>query len=66
MKTDTVVTPRLLSQREAATYLGVSYWTLRDMLFRGELPTVRIRRRVLIDRADLDRYIGQAKNRLGA
>jgi excisionase family DNA binding protein len=55
-----------LSQREAATYLGVSYWTLRDMLFRGELPTVRIRRRVLIDRADLDRYIGQAKNRLGA
>ena len=65
MKTDTV-TPRLLSQREAATYLGVSYWTLRDMLFRGELPTVRIRRRVLIDRVDLDRYIGQAKNRLGA
>lgn len=60
------LTPRLLSQREAATYLGVSYWTLRDMLFRGELPTVRIRRRVLIDRADLDRYLGEAKKRLGA
>jgi excisionase family DNA binding protein len=60
------LTPRLLSQKEAATYLGISYWTLRDLLFRGELPTVRIRRRVLIDRADLERYVGHAKNRLGA
>lgn len=65
MKAETLA-PRLLSQREAAAYLGISYWTLRDLLFRGELPSVRIRRRVLIDRADLDRYIGQVKNRLGA
>jgi excisionase family DNA binding protein len=58
--------PRLLSQREAATYLGISYWMLRDLVFRGELPSVRIRRRVLIDRVDVDRYLGQAKKQLGA
>jgi excisionase family DNA binding protein len=39
---------------------------LRDLVFRGELPSVRIRRRVLIDRVDVDRYVGQAKNRPGA
>jgi len=60
------VRPRLLSQQEAATYLGISYWMLRDLVFRGELPSVRIRRRVLIDRVDVDRYVGQAKNRPGA
>jgi len=58
--------PRLLSQREAATYLGVSYWTLRDLTFRGDLPYLRIKRRILIDRADLDTYIGRAKTRYGA
>jgi excisionase family DNA binding protein len=58
--------PRLLSQQEAAAYLGISYWMLRDLVFRGEVPSVRIRRRVLVDRADLDRYVGQAKNRPGA
>jgi excisionase family DNA binding protein len=60
------VRPRLLSQQEAADYLGISYWMLRDLLFRRELPSVRIRRRVLVDRADMDRYIAEAKNRPGA
>ncbi len=65
MKADTV-TPRLLSQHEAATYLGVSYWTLRDLTYRGDLPYIRIKRRILIDRADLDNYIGRIKTQYGA
>jgi len=53
--------PRLLSQQEAATYLGISYWTLRDLTFRGEVPHVKIGRRILVDRLDLDAYLDRAK-----
>ncbi|MGE0471004.1 MAG: helix-turn-helix domain-containing protein [Nitrospira sp.] len=60
------VVPRLFSQREAATYLGISYWTLRDLTFRGEVPHVKIRRRILVDRLDLDAYLDRMKVRSGA
>lgn len=53
--------PRLLSQKEAAAYLGISYWTLRDLCFQGDFPFVRIGKRILIDRADLDDYIKRSK-----
>lgn len=59
------IAPRLLSQREAATYLGISYWTLRDLTFRGEVPYVKIRRRILVDRLDLDAYLDRMKVRSG-
>ena len=55
------LTPRLLSQQEAASYLGISYWTLRDLTFRGEVPHVKIGRRILVDRLDLDAYLDRAK-----
>ena len=57
--------PRLLSQHEAAAYLGISYWTLRDLTFRGEVPHVKIGRRILVDRLDLDAYLDRAKIRPG-
>jgi excisionase family DNA binding protein len=60
-----VPAPRLLSQQEAAAYLGISYWTLRDLTFRGEVPHVKIGRRILIDRLDLDAYLEQSKTRQG-
>jgi excisionase family DNA binding protein len=59
------VGPRLFSQREAATYLGISYWTLRDLTFRGDVPYVKIRRRILVDRVDLDTYLDRMKVRSG-
>ncbi len=55
--------PRLLSQQEAAAYLGISYWTLRDLTFRGEVPHVKIGRRILVDRLDLDAYLDRVKIR---
>lgn len=57
--------PRLLSQQEAAAYLGISYWTLRDLTFRGEVPHVKIGRRILVDRLDLDTYLDRIKIRQG-
>jgi hypothetical protein len=67
--------PRLLSLRQAAAYLGVSFWSVRDWCLAGylrtvELPALRPRegerpkdtlRRKLIDRVDLDAFIEQQK-----
>jgi len=69
------VAPRLLDMRQAALYLGCSYWTVRDWVQAGlipmvELPALRPRegepprkalRRVLIDRVDLDAFIDARK-----
>ena len=56
-----VVEPRLLSQHEAARYLGISYWTVRDLVFRRDIPFVKIGRRVLVDRLDLNAYLDRSK-----
>lgn len=56
-----IVESRLVSEQEAAHYLGVSYWTVRNLRFRGELPSIKIHRRILIDRQDLDAYIARLK-----
>jgi hypothetical protein len=58
---------RLLDLRAAATYLGLSYWTVRDCVVSGMIPVVKLPcprandgrtiRRTLIDRRDLDHLI---------
>ena len=74
------ITPRLLNMREAAEYLGCSFWTARDYILQGlipvvEMPPLRARegerprktlRRVLVDRADLDAFIEARKRRDGS
>jgi excisionase family DNA binding protein len=52
-------TPRLLDVEAAADYLGVSAWTVRDLVERGTLSRVALPgvRRLLFDRCDLDRLI---------
>ena len=61
MKPSSASEPRLLSQQDAASYLGISYWTVRDLVFRHELPHVKIGRRILVDRIDLDAYLERSK-----
>lgn len=63
--------PRLLDLSGAASYLSVSEWTVRDLEAAGVLPRVRIPllpnggelRKVLFDRADLDRAIESWKEK---
>lgn len=52
-------TARLLSIRAAATELGVSVWTLRDLIASGHLRSVQPPgvRRIWLDRRDIDRAI---------
>ena len=71
------ITPRLLNMRQAASYLGCSFWTVRDYVLQGLIPVVempplrpregerqrRVLRRVLIDRSDLDAFVESRKRR---
>ena len=71
------VKPRLLNMRQAAEYLGCSFWTARDYILQGlipvvDMPPLRARegdrqrktlRRVLVDRTDLDAFIESRKRR---
>lgn len=59
------VRPRLLSVREAACYVGISHWTLRQKAWEGELPEVRLGRRLLFDLRDLDAWIERSKHHRG-
>lgn len=73
------IRPRLLNMRQAAAYLGCSFWTARDYILQGLIPVVdmpplrpregdrarKTLRRVLVDRADLDAFIESRKRRDG-
>ena len=50
---------RLMTVEEAATYLACASGTLRNQMSKGILPFpfVKVGRRVLIDRRDLDSWI---------
>ncbi len=52
---------RLYTVKEAASYLRLSPWTVRGLGWNGEIPEVKIGRRVLYDRQDLDRFIESVK-----
>ncbi len=63
------ITPRLLNLDQSALYVGVSPWTIRDLETNGTLKRVRIPlahggelRKLLFDRADLDRLIDAWKD----
>lgn len=45
-----------LSVDEAAARLGVSEWTVRQAIKRGEIPSRRIGHRVLIPADAIDRF----------
>ena len=55
---------RYLGPEAAAAYLGVSPKTLQRMRVTGEGPRyVKVRRRVIYDRLDLDDWTGKRKRR---
>ncbi len=55
---------RLLTVKETCKYLRISPPTLYRMIDRNELVPVKIGKRTLFDRSDLDRYIDAAKGPL--
>jgi excisionase family DNA binding protein len=47
----------LLSLREAARALGVSFWSVRRLIKLGKLSAVSIGRRVLLEQSTLEAFI---------
>jgi hypothetical protein len=58
---DTVagIEPRCLSREQAARYLGIG----RTLLARIGPPPIRLGRRLVYDRVDLDRWLDETKSR---
>jgi len=54
---------RLYSLPEAAHYLGRSTWSVRRLIWSGELPSVRAAGRVHVDVQDMDEFIERNKER---
>jgi excisionase family DNA binding protein len=50
-------TPRLLTVKEAAAYIGRTEQAVQNLIHRRDIVVVRRGRRVHIDRGDLDRWI---------
>lgn len=60
MTTDT--SSRGLTVQEAAKYLSTTVPAIRQLIYRRELPFVKIGKRHIIDRQDLDRFIEREKH----
>ncbi len=48
-----------LTAKEAADYIGVSYWSLLEECKRGLVPHLRFHRRVLFRKESLDQWLLQ-------
>ncbi len=52
---------RLYSVNEAAEYLGRSVWSVRELIWAGTLPCVKVGRRVHVDIYDLEKFVEKHK-----
>lgn len=51
----------LVAAKPAAEVLGVPYTTIRDLVFKGKLPVVKVGNAWYFDRRDLEQFIEQNK-----
>jgi excisionase family DNA binding protein len=54
---------RLVTIAQAARYLAVSQWLIRDKIRRRELPGIKLGKRINLDIADLDNHILNLKKK---
>lgn len=52
---------RLLTLPEAAQYLGCTIWSVRELIWKGQLPYTRFGKRFQVDRQDLDELVDREK-----
>ena len=57
---------RLLTAPEAAEYLGLAVWTIRQWASQGRIPKVKLGKALRFDVEDLDRMIAKSKIPAGA
>jgi excisionase family DNA binding protein len=64
LDTQSSVRPALLTLRQAADYLAVSYWTVRSWADAGRLRVVRLPgdgRLIRVERVELERLIAASR-----
>lgn len=57
------MSPRLLPLKDAARYIGLTVWGLREAVWRGDIPVVRFPggRKQFIDVRDIEAFIERNK-----
>jgi excisionase family DNA binding protein len=60
-----IVSQRLLTLPEAAHYLGCTLWSVRELIWKGQLPYTRFGKRFQVDRRDLDELVDREKRSEG-
>ena len=55
---------RLYTLKESANYLGRSEWSMRELIWAGRIPIVRVEggRKIFLDIEDLNNFIRQNKS----
>jgi excisionase family DNA binding protein len=52
---------KLLNVRQVAEQLNVSPWTIRSWRTKGQIPFIKLHKRILFDPADIDNFIEMCK-----
>ena len=57
--------PRLLPLKDAAAWLGLTVWAMRERIWAGDIPVVRFPggRKMYVDSRDLEDFIQKNKTR---
>lgn len=57
------MSPRLLTLKDAAEWLGLTVWGLRERIWAGDIPVIQFQngRKMYIDTNDLETFIKQNK-----
>ncbi|OGW10384.1 MAG: hypothetical protein A2W77_09715 [Nitrospinae bacterium RIFCSPLOWO2_12_39_16] len=61
LKTSEILPKRLLSVKETSVYLGRSVSAIRELIWAGKLPCVKIDKRIHLDIYDLEKIISNHK-----
>ncbi len=62
-RTEGVLHGRLFPIKGAAVYMGFSPWTVREMIWKGEIPYVKVGAKYFLDVADIDKWIENNKTK---
>ncbi len=57
------MTPRLLSLKRAAEYMGLTVWAMRERIWAGQIPVVQFPggRKMFVDIQDIEKFIQNNK-----
>ena len=56
-----VLDTRMLTVKAAAVYLGATVWFVRSLAWGGKVPYLKFGKRLVFDKADLDKFIEKSK-----